>query len=228
MTVSAAGVRRAVATTTNFDAEWVQHIARLGQSSVSNEVIAFQALPKGLSGNHPGGTAMGNDFEVREPIRITGLGVFDSLGDGIDPSSTLTVKLWAIDDHGTPHDPTHFTGKQVLAERTFSADNPGMLRGCFRFKPLTEPIDLQPGFYSVVVDGFSQQNACFDSNYGFAAPQQKDVRAEFEVATSRYAILQRGPRYANLPTRGVFPDAAESSGNYLAGSFTYAPLEEHK
>ena len=194
-----------------------------------DEVIAYQASPIGLGGNYPGPAPLGNDFQVLAPIRVSSLGVFDSRGDGIDASSTLTVRLWAVDDHGTPDDPTDDTGK-VLAEQAFASDSPGILQGCYRFKSLSEPIDLQPGLYSVVVHGISHENPCFDF---YDYPDWSlpfDPRGQLDVNTCRYAILPKHSRHASPapPVTPAFLPCNPSGRNYITGSFTYALIEESK
>ncbi len=53
ITVSATGAGRVTAESTSFDSEWVRRMTRLGQLSVRDEVIAYQATPIGLAGNYP-------------------------------------------------------------------------------------------------------------------------------------------------------------------------------
>ena len=60
---------------------------------------------------------VGLDFEVKAPIRIFSLGVFDHLGDGFDPSTSPTVQLWSRDTNGTPDDTSDDVGGEMLASQ---------------------------------------------------------------------------------------------------------------
>ncbi len=137
---------------------------------VPEQAAAFQVSPDAVQGNQGrsrGG--LGLDFDVARPIRVTSLGAFDSQGDGLDAESTLTVQLWLRDNRGTPLDPVDDTAGSLLAELTFSAAAPGTLAFGHRFKPLTEPIDLAPGSYTVVAYGFSMRNPCINLNLATSA-----------------------------------------------------------
>ena len=57
--------------------------------------IAYGANP-GIVGNQGDfHGSLGLDFDVKRPIRVYSLGVFDDQGDGIDPQSKLTVQIWS-------------------------------------------------------------------------------------------------------------------------------------
>ena len=103
--------------------------------------IAYQTRTG--SGNESFEGNLGMDFEVVRPVRITELGVFDHLQDGIQ--GTVAVSLWSL------------RGSQGsrLAWRTFAGDSGELADGTgSRFLELDEPLFLQPGLYSVVASGF--------------------------------------------------------------------------
>ena len=101
---------------------------------------------------------VGLDFDLKTPIRVFGLGVFDHLGDGIDPTSSPTVQLWSRDDRGTPNDSSDDVGRQMLASQVFVAGDSSELKLGHRFKALSKPIELQPGSYSIVAYDLANGN----------------------------------------------------------------------
>ncbi len=140
----------------------------------------------------------------------------------------MTVRLWAVDDQGTPEDLKDDSGK-VLAEQAFTTDKPGMLKGCYRFKPLPEPIDLQPGLYSAVVHGLSRENPAYDF-YDYPVADwslPRDPGGQLDVNTCRYAILQKYSRHASPETPAVLP-CKPSGKTYISTSFIYAPIDGGK
>ena len=96
----------------------------------------------GTIGSQAFANGYGMDFDVRTNIVISTLGVFDSGGNGI--ASTLTVQLYRI-----------APSVQMLASLVFGGSGSGTLASgtASRMKPLTTPLVLQPGSYSIVSYG---------------------------------------------------------------------------
>jgi hypothetical protein len=144
---------------TKFDAEWASAIAREAPRGVpSSWVVAYQ-ISENVAGNQRdfrGG--VGLDFEVRVPIRVFSLGVFDHLGDGINSVTSPTVQLWSRDTKGTPKDSSDDVGREVLAVQEFTVGNAGELKLGHRFKLLRKPIELPVGSYSIVAYGLFDTN----------------------------------------------------------------------
>ena len=106
---------------------------------------------------------VGLDFEVKAPVRIFSLGVFDHLGDGIDPSTSPVVQLWSRDTKGTPNDIRDDVGRDMLASQVFTSAGSGELRLGHRFKPLPKPIELPVGSYSIVAYGLAEGNPSIEA-----------------------------------------------------------------
>jgi hypothetical protein len=106
------------------------------------------------AGNVDWQSSVGLDFNVLSPIYLTQLGTFDSKLDGFGPATTITVRVWSRDTHGTATTDDD-TGIRVLASQIFTHAAPGTLTGSYRFKPLSTPLLLSPGSYSIVAQGYS-------------------------------------------------------------------------
>ena len=86
-----------VARSAPFAENWNSELASACTAGISvSRLIEFQVLPERVPGKDMRfrGSA-GIDFDVTRPVRVTQLGVFDHLGDGIDADSELTVQLSA-------------------------------------------------------------------------------------------------------------------------------------
>jgi hypothetical protein len=159
VTIAAKANRTPIVQEVRFDAEWLSMVARaLPRPGPPSPIVAYQ-IPENAAGNrrdfHGG---VGLDFEVRVPIRVFSLGVFDHLGDGIDSATSPTVQLWSRDVKSTPQDTRDDVGHEVLASQVFEADDSGELKLGHRFKPLPKAIDLPVGAYSIVTYGLSDAN----------------------------------------------------------------------
>jgi hypothetical protein len=103
-----------------------------------------------------------DDFEVVRPITISEFGMFDHGGDGIQGSDVVTIQLY--EDSGK--------GSLLLETMNFDAANSGDLHGGFRFKPLTQPVTLLPGRYTLTANGFDATNMAYDVTKAISrAPQ---------------------------------------------------------
>jgi len=117
--------------------------------------IAFN-FDAGQGGNQGHGGSLGNDFTVNYPIRVTHVGVFDDLSDGI--SGTLTAQVWSRSGN---------TGTLVPGTTlTFTSGDPGTLEGSVRLKALASPVVLMPGTYTIASHGHSSSDQNLNSNAG--------------------------------------------------------------
>jgi len=125
-------------------------------------VVAWH-VPAGTTGNQAYGGSLGMDFEVIAPIVITKLGVFDSGSNGL--SSTIIAQIWR-----------QLPSPQLLTSLTFSNAVPGTLAAGSgsRFKPLTTPLTLPPGAYTMVAYGYSAAEPNGNSNGNRAAWSTRD------------------------------------------------------
>src|SRR5206468_1532469 len=99
-------------------------------------------VPGGLAGNQNlANGAVGMDFDVAHPIKVTKLGVFDDGSDGLN--MTLTAVLY---DRMT---------KKDLATLEFTSDNQGDLVDGSRLLALAQPLVLDEGFQGSIVIGYS-------------------------------------------------------------------------
>jgi hypothetical protein len=123
-------------------------------------VVAYQVSENAAGNQRDFHGGVGLDFEVRAPIRVFSLGVFDHLGDGIDRATSPTVQLWSR-DMTVPLN-TGYVGHKVLASHVFDAHDSGQLKSGHRFKSLARPINLPVGAYSIVAYGLSNKNPFID------------------------------------------------------------------
>jgi hypothetical protein len=200
-----------------FAAAWIDHAAHLAEvlPPKADDIVSYQLTQDRVAGNQEtfrGGLAL--DFDVQRPIRIGSLGVFDHLGDGIDSDSKLTVQLWSRDNRNTPNNPLDDVAGRVLVELIFSASDSGRLMFGHRFKPLTQPIELKPGSYSIVAYGWSDNNRCVN----LTLPKAPASRLE----TDGGAIAAVSSRFQDHILQGTFPSLpARRPISFAAGSFRF-------
>jgi hypothetical protein len=177
-----------------------------GLAQEPGRIVAYE-VPAGTVGNQDFVGPLGMDFDVRAPIRVHRLGVFDSGSDG------LTVPLASrIFDRTTLAE---------VASVTLTPDDPGELIGGSRFKALAAPIDLPAGFQGVIsADGFAATDLVGNRGVpgapeGLATNPGPDCSLHF-VGSSRYGL--GGP--------GTFPEGPDGgpANRYAAGSFEFEPL----
>ena len=105
-------------------------------------------------------SGVGLTFNVVDPhVEILELGVYDSGADGITGEDTLTTVL--------------FDGQQnVIAQMNFTAVDPGVFDAAsnYLFKPLSAPLALPDGEYTIVAYGFSSANLTHNSAYDGLRP----------------------------------------------------------
>lgn len=197
------------------DAAWAEGAAAIGfgPRNLESTTTVF-LIPDGVKGNQTFGGSLGLDFIVIEPVLVTGLGAFDSNGDGF--SGTLTTRLWQRNDRGTPGDPDDDLGQAILASQTFTPGRPGILEGGTRFFPLDSPLILHPGSYTIVTSGFTAA----DPNGNLGTPNAGDW--ESDDANGSLQLTGRG-RYGSA---GTFPANVDGgpSNRYAAGNLKVLPL----
>lgn len=193
--------------------------ADANSKSKARSFVAYQSLVgvKGTQDNFAG--ALGMDFVVTKPIRVTELGAFDSDGDGF--KRRITVTLWSRHDAGTPSIPNDDFGARVLAQKIFTPDFDDKLVGTDRFEALVEPIILQRGAYTIAASGYGvgepNGNSGNVNNDRFSPTVNSGLGAIKIVGLSRW-----GNDPAAFPTT---PDAGPAN-RYSAGTFMFELMNE--
>jgi hypothetical protein len=166
---------------------------------VDTNTIGTQSLPNPY--------AIGMDFEVLSPIVVTRLGAFDSGGDGLNASSTLTTQIF------NRNNPT----PQVAASAGFSPTDPGALIGGSRFKSLAEAVLLTNGSYCVVGYGYDGNNRNGNLGTGNAKTWTTDNGGGLIAFVG-------GGRYGPVAP-GAFPATVDlgPADRYAAGTFEFRP-----
>jgi len=156
----------------------------------------------GLAGNQNlANTAVGLDFDVVLPIRVTRLGVFDDSSDGL--KMTLTAVLY---DRAT---------QQALATQEFTTSNQGELIGGSRFLTLAQPVELSTGFQGSMVIWFSNgTDEKLFNTFGTPAP------ADLQLFDGGSILFVGGGRYGGA---GTFPGTADGGpvNRYAGATFAF-------
>jgi hypothetical protein len=159
-------------------------------------------VPEGTVGNQGGHTgALGLDFDVESAIRVTQLGVFDSSSDGL--LRTIRARLY---DRET---------QEIEAELLFTPADPGALVDGSRFKPLSTPLSLAPGFRGSIVA----------AGYGVLEPDGNQFAGtDLDITTDDGGCALRfvgGGRFGTLAD--PFPPLIDSGpvNRYAAGTFAF-------
>ncbi|MBI4606769.1 MAG: fibronectin type III domain-containing protein [Planctomycetes bacterium] len=162
--------------------------------------IAYQ-VPPGTVGNQVYTGALGMDFNVNVPIKVTRLGVFDSGSDGI--KGNLRARLYDRD------------AQALVAELRFSAADPGELVGGSRFKPLDPAVELAAGFHGTMVGAGYNANEP-NGNYG---PPGGDALGLVADDGGCAITFVGGGRFGGFAT--VFPATLDGgpANRYAAGTF---------
>ena len=167
--------------------------------SSAPSAIAYQ-VAGGTIGNQNYGGALGNDFDVNEPIEITRLGVFDSGSNGL----ATTLKAYVY-DRKNPASP--------LATLTFTPANSGVLIEGSRFLELASPLALPAGFQgTIVADGYSASEQLGNSFYPLPLSTDDGGGLISFVGTGRFGT-----------DAGSFPTSLNSASaySYAAGTFEF-------
>ena len=188
------------------DSNWSTGPTGVGFRVGTIPTVAYQNLTGSVGSSSFSGT-WGHDFVVNSTINVTQLGVFDSGADGL--SRTLTAELWSREGN---------TGTE-LAQLVFTPGDPGMLVDSNRFKPLADPLELQPGDYTIVAHGYGANEKV--GHEGVAGPGSEfkvlnDGNGEISFVDSRFGV-----------SAGVFPSIPEGSSSvnyYSAGTFEFTTI----
>ncbi|MEO8427436.1 MAG: hypothetical protein ABI651_10020 [Verrucomicrobiota bacterium] len=161
-------------------------------------------VPGGLAGNQAlNNGAVGMDFDVISPIKVTKLGVFDDSSDGL--TMILTAVLY---DRST---------KQALATQEFNTGNQGDPIGGSRFLPLAQPITLNAGFSGSIVIWYSDSDTeKLFNTFGNPDPDLLvfDGGSILFVGSGRFG------------TAGQFPNTVDGGpvNRYAGATFTFEPI----
>lgn len=178
-------------------------------------IIAYD-VPAEQPGNQSWTGSLGLDFNVLSAIRILGLGVFDSDGDGV--LGTISVGIYSRTSQ-SPVTPTlSFSGAS------------GVLIGSSRFQALPAPVDLGPGEYSVVAWGFGPSDlngnlGCVGLSGGNCFPENAFTLSTLDSGGGLISFVGSA-RYST--SAGVFPTSIDSGpeNRYHAGTFSYQAVPE--
>lgn len=169
----------------------------------ANHLIAY-FTPAGR-GNQGFDGSLGLDFDVDNPVVVKRLGVFDDGADGLN--RPLTARIY------------NRQTEEILAEVTFTPEEPGDLVDGMRLKPLDPTLRLEPGFRGVMqADGYGADerllNSNGDTNVITWTLNRGNGSLRF-VGTSRYALLP-----------AVFPSQADGGpvARFAAGTFEFEVL----
>ncbi|HXJ72452.1 MAG TPA: lamin tail domain-containing protein, partial [Candidatus Dormibacteraeota bacterium] len=210
--VHTAPVPDAWRTNLNFsDASWLNGQASAGYGTVSGGTVAYR-VHTATPGNQPIGESLGMDFLVNREVIVTELGCFDDNGDGL--ARTITVQLWRRHDNGTPDYFADDTGVNAAASLVFTSADPGTLLEGSRFKPLSTPVTLAPGSYSILAWGYGEGERA--GNLGVSSPPEP-----WETQSGGGALSFVGSARPGLA--GTFPTNPDGgpANRYAAGTFKF-------
>jgi hypothetical protein len=159
-------------------------------------------LTAGNQDNYPG--SIGMDFNANGAIRITALGVFDDLSDGL--TRTIAARL---------HDRQT---EEVLATLEFTPADSGVLEGGSRFKDLSPALELPAGFQGCIVAegyGAGERNG---NAFGAIVWTTDDGGCLLSfVGSGRFHVTPAPP--------ATFPDILDGGppNRYAGGTFKFEP-----
>lgn len=173
-------------------------------AQAQDTVIAY-AVPAGTPGNQAFGGTLGMDFDVNNPIIVKRIGVFDDNSDGL--FLTITAKLW---DRSDPANPIE------LISIDFTPEDPGVLVGGSRFKPLPEPLRLEVGFQGTIhAEGYGAEERLRN-----VLSDPANIVWTTHDGNGSIAFVG-GSRYGT--TAQWYPDVVDQgpAARYAAGTFEY-------
>lgn len=149
--------------------------------------------------------AVGMDFNVAHPIKVTQLGVFDDSSDG------LTMELTAV-----LYDRA---ARKAMATLVFTPENSGELNGGSRFLPLAEPLILDEGFQGSMVIWYS--NGTSERLYNTFGNPNPAV-ADLQTFGGGSLVFVGASRYGSA---GTFPATVDTGpvNRYAGGTFAFEP-----
>jgi hypothetical protein len=162
--------------------------------------------PVGTAGNQDFPGALGMDFNVVSPIRVTRFGVFDDSSDGL--RLPLNARLYNRDT------------REQLARLEFTPEDPGEQVDGSWFKPLAAPIELPAGFHGTMAAS------------GYGAAERNGNQGAFDLGLETddagcLLVFIGGGRFGNPATPDIFPDTVDGGpvNRYAAGTFEYERSE---
>ncbi|MCA9215231.1 MAG: PEP-CTERM sorting domain-containing protein [Planctomycetales bacterium] len=188
----------------------------LGFGSLHAQTIAYQ-VPAGKEGTQNYGGALGMDFIVNSPIRVTALGVFDDSSDGINLD--ISAGIWSRDVAGTPDDFADDTGINLLASAAFSNNESGTLIDGSRFKDIA-PFILEPGDYTISAWGYGDAERNGNVGTGSVASSTDDGGGAITFVG--------GSRFGPAGDPSGFPSSVDGGpeNRYDAGTFQFELVPE--
>ncbi len=167
--------------------------------------IAYVNPAGALVGNQDYGGALGMDFNVAKPIRITQLGVYDDAADGL-----LLPLTAAIFDRQS---------QELLASLEFTPEAAGALVESSRFKNLAQPLELPSGFEGAIVAwGYGAEEQLFNTG-----GRSEDV-ALLDTFDGGSLVFVGTGRYGEAGAFPADPDAGPAN-RYAAGTFHFEPVQ---
>jgi hypothetical protein len=180
----------------------------LDLDSLSGDPVAAYNVPAGtvgVSSTFGSLFSYGMDFDVKEPILVTSLGLFDSGQTGWDVTiaAPYNVRLYNRKTH------------QGLAFREFTPGDPGTLMGGSRFKPIPSLL-LPAGFQGTIVGNMPLDGKKYFGQYAY---QPVTWTTNNDGGTVNFVGSGR------FGANGSFPDTLDKgpANAYAAGSFLYSP-----
>ncbi len=170
--------------------------------STAPPTVAYQ-VPANTVGNQAFSGPLGLDFDVKQPVVVDELGVFDSGSNGL--AVPLTARLYNRDT------------QTEVASLAFAAGQTGTLVGGSRLLPLASSVVLPAGFHgSIVAEGYGDAEP---NGNGFGGPVSW-------TDDDGGGLLQftGGGRFGDTP--GAFPTNVDGgpANRYAAGTFTFSAL----
>jgi hypothetical protein len=195
----------------------------LGGQARAQDFIAYST--DNVAGNQNWGGNLGLDFDVNAPIIVTQLGTFNSNQQGFGPNTTIIVNLWGRIHNGSFPDDTDpdTAGDAPLATMIFTIDDPGTIAGNYAFKPLDSPLTLDVGSYTIVAQGYNNNDPNGNENIaGFFVNTDDGGGLISFVGTGRY-----DPPPGGVAAGGFSPNTTAknccitSSHVFAGGSFQF-------
>jgi hypothetical protein len=168
----------------------------------AREPGAAYVVEAGTVGSQAFGGALGMDFDVLRPIRVTRLGVFDDSSDGL--FLPISARLY---DRAT---------REVIASLDFTPEAAGDLIGGSRFLTLPQPVTLPAGFQGTMVA----------SGYGGDERNGNGVAGRSVFTGGGSIAFVGSARYGVAPAD--FPGTPDGgpANRYAAGTFYFEPAAE--
>ena len=193
------------------DSTWTPGQWMLG---FDNTVTTACGSSPGMAGTQAYSGVLGMDFDVARAIEVTELGCFDALGDGL--KSTISVQIWRRNQNNTPAIPNDDTGIAAMdldpvapgiqATLTFSGTDGLTLVGSHRFRPLSGPVTLPPGAYTIAAFNYGTAEMNGNVPAVFSTFADTGGGAIAFVGNSRFGTVQ-----------GAFPGSADGGPACVTG-----------